>query len=97
MADPNLVEKLPAEIADNVLKYLPKDALANLRLASRSFQQQAKYYLYRQLTLRYSHRSAATAITVIRKYSLARLVRDFSFVASFSAWVSEAQSMNRVS
>ena len=75
------LESLPPEIINHVLQYLPKDALANVRRASKSFQEQAAPFLYRQFILRYSIASAAKARELINRPDLAGLVRDFRFEA----------------
>lgn len=81
------LEKFPAEVIDHILQYLPKASLANLRLTSSIFRECAKYYLFRQLTLSNSTASAAKARYIIKNCSLAGLVREFSFDASFRARV----------
>ena len=90
MAPPILLEDLPAEIIDHILQYLPKDALARLRLESRIFQQRALPFLYRQFTLRYSAASAAKAREIIKRPDLARLVREYRLNVNPSAWVCQA-------
>ena len=87
MAQPILFEDFPAEIIDHVLQYLPKDALASLRLASRVFQQRATPFLYRQFTLQYSVASAAKAREIMKRPDLARLVREYTFDVKPSAYV----------
>ena len=90
MAQPILLEEFPAEIIDHILQYLPKDALASLRLASRVFQQQATPFLYRQLTLRYSDVSAAKSYEVMKRPDLARLVREYRLDVNRIAYVRQA-------
>ena len=82
MANPTSLEMLPAEILNYVLDLLPKDALANLRLTSRYYQQRAKPYLYRHLTLLESTESAAGVREIIKDDSLALLVRELSLYTS---------------
>ena len=90
MAPPILLEELPAEIIDYFLQYLPKDALASLRLASRVFQQRATPFLYRQFTLRYSDASASKVSEIMKRPDLARLVRQYTFDVNPSAYVCQA-------
>ena len=87
MTNPTSLEKLPAEILNYVLDLLPKDALANLRLASRYYQRSAKPYLYRHLTLRWSTESAARAREITQEESLAPFVREVTLQASRSTRV----------
>ena len=83
MVNPISLEGLPAETLDNILSYIPKDSLANLRLASRFLQQPTKRYLYRQLTLRHYTGSAAKAKKIIERHALAGLVREFVLDARY--------------
>ena len=84
MAETILLEKLPVEIIDHVLQNLPKDSLANLRLASRFFQERATPSLYRQFTLRYTVGSIAKARRIFNSPYLAGLVREFRFDTSIN-------------
>ena len=81
------LEDLPVEMINHVLQYLPKDALANVRVASKFFQEQASPLLYRQFILRYSIASVAKARELINRPDLAKHVRDFRFEATLRAWV----------
>ena len=87
MADTIVLEELSAEIIDRFLQYLPKNALANLRLASRTLHHRATPFLFRQLTLRCSSTSAANAGEIVHRPYLVRLVRGFRFETTRSAWV----------
>lgn len=84
MASLTSLQKLPAEILDDVLDLLPKKALANLRLASRYYQQRAKPYLYRYLRLHGSSRDAARAWKIIQQQSLAPLVRELTLITGWN-------------
>lgn len=79
------LQTFPAETLDGILELLPKDALANLRLTSRFYDQRAKFYLFRQLTIRDSIASVARVSEIFKDYSLASLVREFSFKAQHPA------------
>ena len=87
MASPTTLSLFPIEVLNHILDLLPKDALANLRLASRHYKLPAEYYLFRHLTLRSSTRSAAMAREIIQQDSLAPFITKFSFYANFSARV----------
>ena len=87
MAHRILFQDLPNEVLDLVLKHLSKDALANVRRASKKFEKLATPFLYRQFNLRYSLSSAAKARAIIRRPDLARLVRDVRFEATLPAGV----------
>ena len=81
------LKELPDDLTHQVLQYLPKDSLANLRLASRVLQEQATTCLYRRFTLRYTPASVAKAREVMNRPDLAQLVREFQFDANPSEWV----------
>ena len=91
MAPPILLQEFPAEIIDHILQYLPKDALAGLRLQSRVFQQRATPFLYRQFTLRHSVASVVRAREIMKRPDLARLIREYRFDVNPSAWVCHAR------
>lgn len=81
--NPISLDTLPPETLDNIIKFLPKDALANLRLTSRLYEPQAKYYLYTQLTLRDSLGSVMRAGEIFKRDFLASLVYEFRVEALF--------------
>lgn len=84
------LEELPVELFHLILHYLPKDSLANLRLASRALQKRVTTCLYRQFTLRYTPASVAKAREIMKRPDLADLVREFRFDANPSQWVRRA-------
>ena len=83
MAHPNELERLPAEMLDQIFQRLPKSDLASLRLVSRFLEERARVFLFRQLTLHDSNASAAKVSKIIRNDSLMGLVREFQFIASY--------------
>ena len=85
-----LLENFPPNVLVRILRYLPKDDLASLRLLSRVFRQLALPFLCRQFTLRYSVASAAKARDFITRPDLARLVREYRLDANLPAWVRQA-------
>lgn len=90
VVNPFRLEHLPVDLVHYVLQYLPKDSLANLRLASRALQGRATTFLYRKFTLRYSPASVAKAREIMNRPVLARLVREFQLDANPSEWVRRA-------
>ena len=87
MAGPLLFEKFPTELIIHIIELLPKEALANLRVASKFFEGLATPVLYRQCILRYSIASAEKAWHIMNKPALANHVRDFRFEVTLPRWV----------
>ena len=87
MASLLLLEHFPVEILDHVLNYVPRESLANIRLASGLFERRATPFLYKQITLRNPAASAAKVTNITKRHSLACLVREFRFDVSICASV----------